>query len=126
MRTRIKLKAADDGYVLTLTPAQLDAFRWVVTFMRDVQVSDVCMRLQVGQSREGLTELSAKLMAAEAGEPLRCGMDDLHTLHAALVVSWNNVLSEEAFYRQIGVFRENVIALAQGLVTAIAEAESPR
>ncbi|MBT2385619.1 hypothetical protein [Streptomyces sp. ISL-11] len=124
MKTRIKLKVAEGGYALTLTPAQLDTFRWVVAFMQHVQAPDICLRLQVGQTREGLAELSAKLTAAEAGAPLRCGMDDLHTLHAALVVSWNQVLSEEAFYRRIGVFRENVIALAQGLVTAIAEAES--
>lgn len=123
VRTRIKLEPANGGYALTPTPSQLDMFRWIVAFISDMEISDECMRLQVGQGRHGVAHLAAKLVEAEAGAPTECSIKDLHTLHAALMVTWNQILSEEAFYRRLGVFRENVIAVAHGMVTAISEAE---
>ena len=50
--------------------------------------------------------------------------EDLHVLHSVLLSTYSMFASDEAFHVQLGFYRENVLALAQGLALAVEGAAS--
>ncbi|MBT2411792.1 hypothetical protein J7I94_14650 [Streptomyces sp. ISL-12] len=89
--------------------------------MEDLPVSDDALCIQVGQDHMGVRRLREQLDQASERGPVVLDKAGLHTVHASLVVAWNQVLSEEAFYRRLSFFRENVLAVAQAIVQAVEE-----
>ncbi|MEN3586740.1 hypothetical protein AAH978_21720 [Streptomyces sp. ZYX-F-203] len=65
---------------------------------------------------------AAQVMKKAAGSTSEFQLNEIHVLFAALVSAPVMMPSEEAFYERIGFFREQALALAGGLVSAVAEA----
>ncbi|MFF4752266.1 hypothetical protein ACWD5R_45740 [Streptomyces sp. NPDC002514] len=124
MRGRIDLTRTEDGYELRPTVTQMALLRTVVSFMDDLPVSDSALRVQVGQDHTGVRRLLERLNGSGERGPVLLDEAALHTVHASLMVAWNQVLSEEAFYRQLSFFRENVLTVAQAIAQAVEETNS--
>ncbi|MEU1476021.1 hypothetical protein [Streptomyces sp. NPDC005760] len=58
----------------------------------------------------------------DTGEQVLLTVGDLHVLHSVLLSVPSMFASEEAFHTQLGFYRENTLALADGLVRAVQEA----
>ncbi|NEB04799.1 hypothetical protein [Streptomyces sp. SID13726] len=61
----------------------------------------------------------------DTGEQVLLTVADLHVLHAVLLSVPSMFASEEAFHTQLGFYRENALALADGLVRAVQDAAVP-
>lgn len=119
--TRLSLARAGDGYIIRPTGPQQALLGSVLLFMRDRRESDRALFAWVGCDRDRLAEFHGKI---KSGEETPFSIGDLHVIHASLLSVCNLFSSEEDFYIKIGFFRENVVALANGLVKAVGDAEA--
>ncbi|MFI2549175.1 hypothetical protein ACH5AJ_33475 [Streptomyces rochei] len=65
---------------------------------------------------------AAQVMEKASGANSEFQLNEIHVLFAALVSAPVMMPSEEVFYERIGFFREQALALAGGLVSAVEEA----
>ncbi|MEU4351830.1 hypothetical protein [Streptomyces sp. NPDC023838] len=103
--------------------------REALEFLGGRDFTDEALVIQLGTGREELARLRAHLMkVGELTADVQLKARDLHVLHSALTASATmflesrGVISQEAFYRRTGFFRENFDALALGIVEAASEA----
>ena len=121
MMTRLSLVRAGDGYIIRPTGRQRSLLGSVLLFMRDRREPDRALFTWVGCERARLTEFHEQI---KSGDEVPFSIKDLHVIHAALLSVCNLFSSEEDFYIKIGFFRENVVALANGLIKAVGDAEA--
>lgn len=121
MMTRPSVIREGDGYLLRLTVPQKSLIGSVLLFIRDRRESDRAMLALAGCSRARLGELSARINGEGRAQ---LSIEDIHTIYSALASICTLFSSEEDFYIKIGFFRENVVALANGLIAAVGNAES--
>lgn len=120
MMTRLSVVREGDGYLIRPTAPQKSLIGSVLLFMRDRRESDRALLAVVGCSRARLGELCVRINGKDR---VQLSVEDFHTIYSALASVCTLFSSEEDFYIKIGFFRENVVALANGLLTAIGNAE---
>ena len=111
----------------SVTRSQALAIREALSFLRDRNLGDGILTLQLGADADVVDSLVERL-AVGTGEPVevRFQWEELHVVHAALTsvatmfVSHGRI-SQEAFRTRLGFFRENLDALALGIVHAASE-----
>ena len=115
MMTNVSVEREGSHFRLKLSQPQR-ALIYSVLELLSTRDSDLVVSIQVGCDRSDLNVLRDRLtsQSAEVFSTL-----ELHVIHAALTVAWNQFTSEEAFYTRIGFFKEHAIAVAAGLVRAI-------
>jgi hypothetical protein len=116
--TRLLVARRAGAYTLSLTDPQRNLIDSVLLFMRDRPDLDTQLFVQVGTDHSGLTAIYEKIKNFEKPS---VSLEELHVVHSSLAVAWSLFSSEEDFYVRIGFFRENVSAVAAGLVRAVGE-----
>lgn len=87
-------------------------------FHADRPDGDRASIIRIGVDRASAARITEKVR----DENLEFELSEIHVLFSALISASAWIPSEEAFYERIGFFREHALALAGGLVNAIAEA----
>ena len=118
--TRLSVVREGGGYLIRPTVPQKSLIGSVLLFMRDRRESDRALFALAGCSRARLGELCVRINEKER---VQVSVEDFHTIYSVLTSVPTLFSSEEDFYIKIGFFRENVVALANGMLTAIGNAE---
>lgn len=129
MRTRIKLTADGDSFVVRLTPSQSEAMCRALELLSSRDFTDAAITLQLGADRAEIAALIGRLSGhQEASQDVRLRASELHVLHGALTAAATMFLqrgggfSEEAFHHRLGFFRENFDSLALNIVETMSQA----
>lgn len=117
MRVKISATATRDGVVLRLTEVQKQLICETLMFHADRPDGDRPSIVRLGVDRAS----AAQVMRKAAGPNSEFQLNEIHVLFAALVSTPVMMPSEEVFYERIGFFREQALALAGGLVSALGE-----
>ncbi|ORT55469.1 hypothetical protein [Streptomyces sp. CB03238] len=129
MRAQIRVIPEGETFIVRLAPSQAAAIGNALETLRSRDLGDEALAVQLGADRAEAEELIRRLRELrEAPGELRLGLRELHVVHSALTTVATMFLvkgrhfSEEPFHNAMGVFREDVDALAQHVVQAVAEA----
>ncbi|MEU5308895.1 hypothetical protein [Streptomyces sp. NPDC021562] len=127
MRTEVVLRRDGAAFVVRLTRSQALAVREALAFLRNRDLGEHVLALQLGATAQEVDDLVERLVV-DAGEPVEVPFrwQELHTVHAALtsvatMFLSDGRLSQEAFRTRLGFFRENLDALALGIADAVRE-----
>ncbi|MEU0663242.1 hypothetical protein [Streptomyces lavendulocolor] len=129
MRAQIRVTRDGDAFVVRFAPSQAAAIGGALETLRSRDLGDEALALRVGAGRAEVEELIGRLreLRAASGD-LRLRPHELHVIHAALTAVATAFLvqgrhfSEEPFHHALGVFREDVDALAGHLAQAVSDA----
>lgn len=102
--------------------SQGDLLRAVLSWVTSRRVGEAAAHILAGTDTSQLETLGERL--GNAGENLY-SVDELHILHASLLSAHSMFPSEQDFHYKFGFYRENTLALANGLIMAVMEATSP-
>ncbi|RNL71519.1 hypothetical protein EBF04_11655 [Streptomyces sp. I6] len=120
MRVKVAATATRSGVLLRLTEVQKQLICETLMFHADRPDGDRPSIVRLGVDRAS----AAQVMKKAAGSNSEFQLNEIHVLFAALVSAPVMMPSEEVFYERIGFFREQALALAGGLVSAVGEAPS--
>lgn len=118
MRVKVSATETRNGVLLRLTEVQKQLICETLMFHADRPDGDRPSIVRIGVDRVS----AAQLIKKAAGQNSEFQLNEIHVLFAALVSTPAMMPSEEVFYERIGFFREQALALAGGLVSAIGEA----
>ncbi|GGU44419.1 hypothetical protein [Streptomyces lavendofoliae] len=132
MRAQIRVTRDGETFVVRLAPSQTAAIANALETLRNQDLGDEALALRVGAGRAEVEELIGRLRELRAAPgDLRLALHQLHVIHGALTAVATTFLvksrhfSEEPFHNALGVFREDVDALAAHLAQAVSEAARP-
>lgn len=109
------------GFSVRFVGAQRDLLAEVLPWLAHRREGEPVLTVRAGCGKERLEQLSATLKGTER---VVLSAEDLHVLHSVLLSTYSMFASDEAFHVQLGFYRENVLALAQGLALAVEDAAS--
>ena len=115
MRVRVSATMSGSGVLLRLTEVQSQLICETLRFHADRPDGDLPSIVRIGVDRSSAVRLLEKVGASNA----EFQFNEVHVLFAALISATVWMPSEEVFYERIGFFRENALALAGGLMSAI-------
>lgn len=118
MRVRVAATVTRSGVLLRLTEVQKQLICETLMFHADRPDGDRPSIVRLGVDRVS----AAQVMKKAAGANSEFHLNEIHVLFAALVSAPVMMPSEEVFYERIGFFREQALALAGGLVSAVEKA----
>lgn len=118
MRVRVAATVTRSGVLLRLTEVQKQLICEALMFHADRPDGDRPSIVRLGVDRAS----AAQVMEKASGANSEFQLNEIHVLFAALVSAPVMMPSEEVFYERIGFFREQALALAGGLVSAVEEA----
>jgi hypothetical protein len=121
VRARPFVRREGSGFSVRFVGAQRDLLDAVLPWLAHRREGEPALTVRAGCGEERLEQLSATLKGAES---VVLSAEDLHILHSVLLSVYSMFASEEAFHTQLGFYRENVLALAQGLALAVEAAAS--
>ncbi|MFD3928371.1 hypothetical protein [Streptomyces sp. NPDC058614] len=121
MRARPFVRREGTGFSVRFVGAQRDLLGEVLPWLTHRREGEPALTVRAGCGKERLEQLSATLQGAET---VVLSAEDLHILHSVLLSAYSMFASDEAFHVQLGFFRENALALAQGLALAVEDAAS--
>ncbi|WP_256104087.1 hypothetical protein [Streptomyces sp. ODS05-4] len=125
MRAQVRVTPDGDDFIVRLASSQALVAGSVLEALRSASRTDAALMVRVGFGHAEVEALIRRLRALRgAPEDLRLRPEELHALHSALLAAPTLFLvkgrhfSEEPFHNMVGVFRENVDALALHLAEA--------
>ncbi|MHA4774428.1 hypothetical protein L1085_008000 [Streptomyces sp. MSC1_001] len=123
MRVRIQVERAEDGYVFRLTESQHHLLVNSLAALSESIGSPEELDLLLGPAGRGLEEVLSRAQHAETGSRrvVRATVGQAHAFHALLSVIPSLFGGEQTFHSRIGAYRENALAMAGGMLTAVRE-----
>lgn len=117
MRQSVKIRRADDGFVLELLSSQRAAVMAAADVVGELRVPDLVIQVRFGATRRRLVEIAMRVAEAES---VLVGVADLQVVYRLLRSLPDCFGAEEAFYTRTGYFTENFLTLAKGLLDGVA------
>jgi hypothetical protein len=118
MRDRPFIAQAGREFSVRFTKSQEALLVEALSYLAD-RPGELGVRARIGKERIQLSQLVHRLRGSQGK---LFSLDDLHTMYAVLLAVCHQFASEEAFHFRTGFFREQALALAEGLVTAAEDA----
>jgi hypothetical protein len=118
MRVKVAATVARSGVFLRLTEVQKQLICETLMFHADRPDGDHPSIVRLGVDRAS----AERVMKKVGGPNSEFTLNEVHVLFAALVSAPVLMPSEEVFYERIGFFREQALALAGGLMSAVGAA----
>lgn len=122
MRARIRIQSCAPGSVsLKLTPAQAALFRECIALTVEAHGGDTITELCTGSPRRELENITKEVghVPENASGTCTFTLRQLHSIYASITHAVVALPSEEAFHIRIGFYRENAIALANSMKSAV-------
>jgi hypothetical protein len=133
MRTVTDLTRDGDDFVARLDPSQASTLYEALSYVRRGDVPDAYLTVLLGADRDVVDGILERLRGPRPGPfEVRFRPEELHVVLSALTttpahfVSRTGLFSQEAFVVRLGLYRENVDALASAIVNAAHRAYEPR
>lgn len=122
MRARIRIQSYAPGSVsLRLTPAQAALFRECIALTMEAHDGDAMTELCTGSPRRELENITKEVAHApeNTSGTYTFTLRQLHSIYASVTHAVVALPSEETFHIRTGFYRENAIALANSLRSAL-------
>lgn len=133
MRTEVDLTRDGVDFVARLDPSQASVLHEALSYVRRGDATDAYLTVLLGAGREVVDGILERLRGPRPGPfEVRFRPEELHVVLSALTtaaahfVSREGLFSQEAFVIRLGLFRQNVDALASAIVNAAHRAYEPR
>ncbi|WP_033323942.1 hypothetical protein [Streptomyces yerevanensis] len=108
-----------DAFSVRFVGAQRDLVKEALLWIIHRREADATIRVWAGCNTARLERLYERVKGADQNV---FSIEELHVLHAVLLSLYSVFVSEEDFHIKIGFYRENALALANGLVKAVGNA----
>lgn len=122
MRARIRIQSCDPGSLsLKLTPAQAALFRECIALTMETHGGDTMTELCTGSPRRELERITKEVARVPENASGACTftLRQLHSIYASITHAVVALPSEETFHIRTGFYRENAIALANSMRSAV-------